>query len=232
MESLEAAVSWAKAFAADDSHGYDQARRGTAQTDCSDLVCRALRAGGFDAPTPSFSTRTMGQWLESHGWVWHAGVGGVRSGDVLWMQGHTALAVSASQMVEAYPNGTPLSYDEPGDQNGREVYVAPIGTHRWAGYWRYEEDIVTPDDINAIAAACASYTWGDADKANNLNMYNATHWAYGYILELRAQLAALTEALKALASNAGADPDAVAKAVSDAVQAKLEAIDLKVEVSK
>lgn len=50
----------------------------------------------------------------------------------------------------------------------------------------------------------------------------------GYCTQLAAQVAALTEAVKTLAESKGADPDEVAKAVSDAVQKKLETIKLNV----
>lgn len=92
------------------------------------------------------------------------------------------------------------------------------------------EDEVTDADVQKIAQACASYVYGDSDKAADLNMYNAVHWGYSRIKEVQTECAALTEALKALASNAGADPDAIAKAVSDAVAKKLESIDLSVTV--
>ena len=46
----------------------------------------------------------------------------------------------------------------------------------------YEEDsdVITDEDVQRIAAACASYVWGEADKKANLNMYNAVHWRYQY----------------------------------------------------
>ncbi len=48
------------------------------------------------------------------------------------------------------------------------------------------------------------------------------------IREMYAQEAAQTEAIKALAEAKGADPDAIAQAVSDAVQKKLESLKLEV----
>lgn len=69
MASVEQAVAWAEGIAADNSHGYSQPGREGQDFDCSSLVCRALRAAGFGAPSPSFSTRTMGAWLTSHGWL-------------------------------------------------------------------------------------------------------------------------------------------------------------------
>ena len=63
----------------------------------------------------------------------------------------------------------------------------------------YEEDsdVITDEDVQRIAAACASYVWGEADKKANLNMYNAVHWTY--------QLARLAvELLKRIAKKVGA----------------------------
>lgn len=48
------------------------------------------------------------------------------------------------------------------------------------------------------------------------------------IRAMEPQIAALSEAVRTLAQAKGADPDAIARAVSDAVKAKLETIDLKV----
>lgn len=63
----------------------------------------------------------------------------------------------------------------------------------------YEEDsdVITDDDVQRIAAACASYVWGETDKKANLNMYNATHW--GYQLAKQA-----VELLKRIAKKVGA----------------------------
>lgn len=163
MPNVNDAVAWAEGIAADDRYGYDQADRDTDHAvDCSSLVCRGLRHAGFGAPSPSFSTRTMGAWLTSHNWVWHTGIPGVRRGDILWMTGHTAFAASPTTIVEAYPHGTPLWGDELGDNNGREVLVDRLTVHNWAGYWRYtgDDDEVTEADIEKIAAAVWNYAIG------------------------------------------------------------------------
>lgn len=160
MPSVDEAVRWAEGIAADNSYGYDQSKRDTGYAvDCSSLVCRGLRHAGFGTPSPSFSTRTMGAWLEAHGWVWHKSTSGVRRGDILWMSGHTAFAASSTTIVEAYPHGTPLWGDERGDNNGREVLIDRLNVHAWAGYWRYtgEEDEVTDKDIDTIAHAVWNY---------------------------------------------------------------------------
>ncbi len=66
---------------------------------------------------------------------------------------------------------------------------------------------------------------------------NCLYWAesnaektLAIVRRMEATLAAQAEAIKALAKAQGADPDSIAKAVSDAVAAKLETIDLNVTV--
>lgn len=66
---------------------------------------------------------------------------------------------------------------------------------------------------------------------------NCIYWAeqnaekaYKNTVELKEQIAALSAAVEALAQSQGADPDAVAKAVADAVAKKLESISLDVTV--
>lgn len=183
MPSVDEAVRWAEGIAADDSYGYDQSKRDTGYAvDCSSLVCRGLRHAGFGTPSPSFSTRTMGAWLEAHGWVWHKGTSGVRRGDVLWMSGHTAFAASSATIVEAYPHGTPLWGDERGDNNGREVLIDKLTVHAWAGYWRYtgEDDEVTDKDIEKIAQAVWNYELGSEGKMHYQNVPAWQHMSFAH----------------------------------------------------
>lgn len=156
MPDLEQAVSEAERIAADPRHGYSQPNRDGIDYDCSSLVCRTLRNAGFDMPSYNFSTRSMGQWLQMHGWTWHAGLAGVRRGDVLWKTGHTAFATSPTGCVEAFMSETRGIHGRSGDQTGWEIRTAPISYTTWAGYWRYHapaevEEIVTDQDIEKIA---------------------------------------------------------------------------------
>lgn len=183
MSDIEAAVRWAEGIAADDSYGYDQAARDSDHAvDCSSLVCRALNYAGFDTPFPSFSTRTMGAWLEAHDWVWHEGRSGVRRGDILWMRGHTAFAASSTTIVEAYPHGTPLWGDERGDNNGREVLIDKLTVHAWAGYWRYtgEDNEMTDKDIEKIAQAVWNYALGSEGKMHYQNTPAWQHLSFAH----------------------------------------------------
>jgi hypothetical protein len=48
-----------------------------------------------------------------------------------------------------------------------------------------EEEMISEEDKRDIARYCAEYVYGEEDTKDNLNMYNATHWAYKLIKELR-----------------------------------------------
>lgn len=165
MPDLNAAVSEAERIAADPRHGYSQPNRDGIDYDCSSLVCRCLRSTGFAMPSYNFSTRSMGQWLQTHGWSWHAGLDGVRRGDVLWKTGHTAFATSAGGCVEALMSETRGIHGRSGDQTGWEIRTAPINYTNWAGYWRYdaapaeEEDEVTEAEMQRIAELAAAKVW-------------------------------------------------------------------------
>lgn len=164
MPDLNAAVSEAERIAADPRHGYSQPNRDGIDYDCSSLVCRTLRNAGFAMPSYNFSTRSMGQWLQTHGWSWHAGLAGVRRGDVLWKTGHTAFATSPTGCVEALMSETRGIHGRSGDQTGWEIRTAPIGYTNWAGYWRFnqpaeEEDEVTEAEMQRIAELAAAKVW-------------------------------------------------------------------------
>lgn len=164
MPDLNAAVSEAERIAADPRHGYSQPNRDGIDYDCSSLVCRTLRNAGFAMPSYNFSTRSMGQWLQTHGWSWHAGLHGARRGDVLWKTGHTAFATSPTGCVEALMSETRGIHGRSGDQTGWEIRTAPIGYTNWAGYWRFnqpaeEEDEVTEAEMQRIAELAAAKVW-------------------------------------------------------------------------
>ena len=165
MPDLNAAVSEAERIAADSRHGYSQPNRDSIDYDCSSLVCRTLRNAGFAMPSYNFSTRSMGQWLQMHGWTWHAGLSGIRRGDVLWKKGHTAWAVSETRLCEAYMSETHGIHGKTGDQTGWEIRTdVPISYTTWAGYWRWTppaemEDEVNPQDMERIAELAAAKVW-------------------------------------------------------------------------
>ena len=69
--TIEENVSWAEGIAADQSHGYSQARRNTEHDgDCSSLVWFAIKHAGFPVGDGwPFTTFTMGPILQSMGFT-------------------------------------------------------------------------------------------------------------------------------------------------------------------
>lgn len=94
-----------------------------------------------------------------------------------------------------------------------------------------EGEIMKDEDIQKIAAACASYVWNgsDYDMQNNLNMYNCAHWTYEQVVKLYAEVLAMNETVKILATNTGVDSEQIIKNVTDAVAKRLKELKIKVE---
>ena len=91
-----------------------------------------------------------------------------------------------------------------------------------------------PGDRNAWRRLCdmheAVSTWyNGADGCQGLlaNVYDTN----AKVTQMQVAIEAQAEAIKALATAQGADPEAVAQAVADAVAAKLESIELNVSVA-
>lgn len=207
---IEGAVSFCESEADDPRRGYNQAKRDGTQYDCSSLVCRALGKMGFDVPVPSFSTRSMGEWLESHGFVWHDGLGGVQRGDIVWKTGHTAFATSSTRIVEACIDERGKTYGgQDGDQTGNEVRCCNLYNYNWAGYWRYtvqaEEEDMTPEQAKKLDAIYTEVMRKDDPSGRGVQMTTHEHlkWMAGKqaeiadaIAKLGEQLAELTAALE------------------------------------
>lgn len=139
------------------------------------------------------------------------------------------------------PTECPASLAEGGSQH--DGYVARA--QAWydameSGSDALEDDDMTQDEHDMLAylynggqagnPLSWNYNW--EDTAHGGNMYNCVNQIWDMVAGLQATEAAQTEAIKALAQMRGADPDEVAKAVSDAVAAKLATIDLKVTTSE
>lgn len=94
-----------------------------------------------------------------------------------------------------------------------------------------EGEIMTDETIQKIAAACASYVWNGSsyDVENNLNMYNCAHWTYEQVVKLYAEVMAMQETVKILATNTGVDSEQIIKNVTDAVAKRLKELKIKVE---
>lgn len=203
---IEGAVSFCESEADDPRRGYNQAKRDGTQYDCSSLVCRALGKMGFDVPVPSFSTRSMGEWLKSHGFVWHDGLGGVQRGDIVWKTGHTAFATSSTRIVEACIDERGRTYGgQDGDQTGNEVRCCNLYNYNWAGYWRYtvqaEEEDMTPEQSKKLDAIFNEVTRKDDPSGRGVKMTTHEHvkWIAGKQAEIADAIAALGEQVAELA---------------------------------
>jgi hypothetical protein len=212
---IEGAVSFCESEADDPRRGYNQAKRDGTQYDCSSLVCRALGKMGFGVPVPSFSTRSMGEWLKSHGFVWHDGLGGVQRGDIVWKTGHTAFATSSTRIVEACIDERGRTYGgQDGDQTGNEVRCCNLYNYNWAGYWRYtvqaEEEDMTPEQAKKLDAIYAEVTRKDDPSGRGISMTTHEHlkWMAGKQAEIADAIAKLGEQLAELTASLEAEQKA------------------------
>jgi len=158
MPDIERAVNWAVGIANDDSHGYAQDDRDRGVNfDCSSLVCWALSEGGFPLGKykkgNSFSTGTMYTVLTPvNGWTkYEDKLPTVKRGDILWRSGHTAIAVSSTDLVEARMNekGT-ITGGKSGDQTGSEIHVRKINASGYIAFtriWRYNAGAIDTSQL-------------------------------------------------------------------------------------
>lgn len=121
---------------------------------------------------------------------------------------------------------------EGSDMSAADVWNYAIGQDATAGKgnvpaWQ-RLSWVHHDTAALYAALCQGHRSpikGDTSAGDLMTRICYMDWR---IREMEPQVAALTEAVKALAQAKGADPDAIAKAVSDAVKAKLESMRIEV----
>lgn len=136
MGDIEAMLREIVRIADDDTIGYSQPDRlGRHNVDCSELMRLGLLAGGW--PINYLWTGNMPQELPRVGWSWHPGTDGIRRGDILWKQGHTAAYLGGGQRAEAWIAEDGSIDGWPGDQTGQEVRVhSPWNDVAWSGYFR------------------------------------------------------------------------------------------------
>ena len=114
-------------------------------------------------------------------------------------------------------------YSSSAEQTDRNV--SPITRDQWAAIAKGEKVSISIDDANTVWAFNNYGKGGHSSAWVNVIDTNLR------IQEVQVQLTALSEAVKTLAEHQGADPEAVAKAVSDAVTAKLEQIKITVDAN-
>ena len=154
----EKAISQMEAWAADNSHGYDQANRWGPDYDCSSAVISAWELAGVPVKTngATYTGNMRGVFLRFGFEDVTASIdlttgAGLQRGDVLLnIRHHTAMYCGNGMEVEASinENGTTTG-GQPGDQTGREFLVRPYRNYPWDCVLRYTgaEAVSTPEKI-------------------------------------------------------------------------------------
>ena len=170
MTAIDKALAKARAYAADDNHGYELGYHSAAAmrvgTDCSGLVRYyiACMEGKSVDDLPDFSTRTEKGVLKARGWqLLPFSLTTLKRGDVLLSnsRGHTVIWLGNGRILGAEGNWD----GGRGDGSGREVCERdyyPYGYEtilrapaksRTATPAKKKEEVVTDNDIKKIADA-------------------------------------------------------------------------------
>lgn len=170
MTAMDTALAKARAYAANNSHGYELGYHSAAAmkvgTDCSGLVRYyvACMEGKSVDSMPDFSTRSERRVLSARGWqLLPFSLGALKRGDVLLSnsRGHTVIWLGNGRILGAEGNWD----GRRGDGSGREVcerdyYAYGYETilrapakYRTATPAKKKEEVVTDNDIKKIADA-------------------------------------------------------------------------------
>lgn len=142
----EKAISQMEAWAADSSHGYDQANRWGPDYDCSSAVISAWELAGVPVKTngATYTGNMRGVFLRCGFEDVTAGVdlatgAGLQRGDVLLnILHHTAMYCGNGMEVESSINENGgVTGGQSGDQTGREFLVRPYRNYPWDCVLRY-----------------------------------------------------------------------------------------------
>ena len=173
MGKIENAVAMAEQIAGDERHGYDQVHRmGDPDYDCSSLVILCCEKSGIPVWTKGARyTGNMRDVFLKTGFkdvrssVDFSNGSGMKRGDVLLGNGHTAFYCGNGSLVHASKNekgGT--KGGKAGDQTGKEICIRPYYNKPWTSVLRYvgENGSPTPPDKGAAAedVSKASYKVG------------------------------------------------------------------------
>ena len=150
VSKIENAVTMAEAIALDDTHGYDQVDRwGNPNYDCSGLVINCLENAGIPAKQKGATyTGNMPEVLPNIGFknvitsVNLSTGSGMKRGDVLLGNGHTAFYCGNGKLVHASINekGTTTG-GKSGDQTGREICIRSYYNKPWKYVYRYTGEV-------------------------------------------------------------------------------------------
>ena len=155
----------AEHFARHDAHGYSQPNRGTGGTervtlsdgstvtvtdsdvDCSEMVRQCVNAalsGNYRSPIVYMFTGNEDEELRAQGFVRMAyDPARVRRGDVLWVSGHTGIALGDGLQADAHGDEAGgITGPRSGDQTGREVEVRDLRS--WTYIYRHADAGTAP----------------------------------------------------------------------------------------
>ncbi len=160
MKIADRAVSFIQAYANDNSHGYDQAKRWGPDFDCSSLVIQCYEDAGVPVKAAGAgNTETMrGPFLrcgfsDVTGSVNLKNGEGLLPGDVLLNYvHHTAMYIGGGRVAQAKINelGT-VTGGKPGDQTGNEISIRSYYNYPWNCVLRYvAEDNNVPTNVSEI----------------------------------------------------------------------------------
>lgn len=137
--TIQSAIDWALATAADDSHGYSQkTRNGNPNYDCSSFVIAAYEAAGVPVKDAGAGyTGNMRRAFTQVGFEWIPGTPNMEDllpGDVLLSENdHTEMYIGNGQNVGAHGDLDGVN----GDSSGRELSVSDYPKRQWDGVLRY-----------------------------------------------------------------------------------------------
>ena len=137
--TIQSAIDWAIATAADDTHGYSQqTRNGNPNYDCSSFVIAAYDNAGIPVKEAGASyTGNMKNAFIKCGFEWIPGTPNMDDllpGDVLLSErDHTEMYIGDGKNVGAHGNLDGVN----GDSSGKELSVSDYPKRQWDGVLRY-----------------------------------------------------------------------------------------------
>lgn len=204
MSKTDSFIAHAIDIANDNAHGYSQYQRWGLDYDCSSLMYECGYYAGYDLPKrdPRY-TGTMINDFKSVGFTVRPfdGLDNLKPGDILLNEKyHTAVYIGNGRLVEASIAETGGVHGATGDQTGHEIHIRSVYNYPWTHILTPpKEEYIMPisdEDAKKIARYCAEYVYGNQDKKENLNMYNAVHWGYRYLQQITAKLDKLAAKLE------------------------------------
>lgn len=159
MSIIEKAIAQMEAWAQDDSHGYDQAKRWGPDYDCSSAVIQAWQNVGVPVKSKGATyTGNMYSVFKSCGFedvtasVDITAGTGLQRGDVLLNHvNHTAMYCGNGKLVQASINEFgKTTGGQTGDQTSREFYIRNYYNYPWNAVLRYTGSAETIPDISPV----------------------------------------------------------------------------------